>query len=96
MGPPLSVIKVVNYYGQKYNAYKQYNLSPTNVILTFLNCIQGDHATMHMKELPIFTYNLWMGCLHRNLSCQLLCPVIKIAMSNNFKHSDVHFTHFLW
>ena len=22
-----------------------------------------DHATMHMKELPMFTYNLWIGCL---------------------------------
>ena len=34
-----------------------------NSFLTFLNCIQGDRATMHMKELPLFTYNLWMGWL---------------------------------
>ena len=62
---------------------------------TFLNCIQGDHATMHMKELPMFNYNLWMGnCLHPDTPCELLCPVINIAMSNNFKHSHVHFTHF--
>ena len=47
-----------------------------------------------MKELPIFTYNLWMGCLNPD-TCQLLCPVINIAMSNNFKHSHVHCTHFL-
>ena len=32
---------------------------------SFLNCIQGDYATitMHMKKLPMFTDNLWMGCL---------------------------------
>ena len=49
-----------------------------------------------MKELPMFTYNLWMGCLHPNrpTSCQLLCPVINIAMCNNFKHSRVHFKQF--
>ena len=40
-----------------------------------------------MKELPMVTYNLWMGCLHPDTSCQLLCPVINIAMSNNFQHS---------
>ena len=43
----------------------------------------GDHATMHMKELLMFTYNLWMDCLHPDKSCQLFCPVINIAMSNN-------------
>ena len=37
---------------------------------------------MHMKELPMFTYNLWMDCLHQDKSCQLFCPVINIAMSN--------------
>ena len=42
---------------------------------------------MHMKELPMFNYNLWMNCLHQDKSCQLFCPVINIAMSNNFKHS---------
>ena len=43
-----------------------------------------------MKELPMFTYNLRMGnCLHPDTPCQLLCPVINIAMSNNFKHSHV-------
>ena len=36
-----------------------------------------------MKELPMFTYNLWMDCLHPDKSCQLFCPVINIAMSNN-------------
>ena len=56
--------------------------------------IQGDHASMHMKELPMFTYNLWMDCLHQDKSCQLFCPVINIAMSNNFKHPHVHFTQF--
>ena len=61
--------------------------------LTFLNCIQGEHATMHMKELPMFTYNLWMGCLQPDTKL-LFCPVINIAMSNNFKHSHVHFTQF--
>ena len=45
-----------------------------------------------MKELPMFTYYLGMGCLHPDTSCQLLCPVINLAMSNNFKHSHVHFT----
>ena len=59
--------------------YKSYKSS----FLTFLNCIQGDHATMHMKELPMFTYNLWIDCLHPDKSCQLFCPVINIAMSNN-------------
>ena len=55
----------------------------------------NDHATIHMKELPMFTYNLWMGnCLHPDTPCQLLCPVINNAMSNNFKHSHVHFTQF--
>ena len=34
------------------------------------------------------------NCLHSDTPCQLLCPVINIAMSNNFKHSHVHFTHF--
>ena len=38
---------------------------------------------MHMKELPMFTYNLWMDCLHPDKLCQLFCPVINIAMSNN-------------
>ena len=42
----------------------------------------------------MFTYNLWMGCLHPDTSRQLLCPVINIAMSNNFKHSHVHFIQF--
>ena len=32
--------------------------------------------------------------MHPETSCQLCCPVINIAMSNNFKHSHVHFTHF--
>ena len=36
-----------------------------------------------MKELPMFTYNLWMDCLHPDKSSQLFCPVIDIAMSNN-------------
>ena len=54
----------------------------------------GAPAIMHMKELPMFTYNLWMDCLHPDESCQLFCPVINIAMSNNFKHSHVHFTQF--
>ena len=31
----------------------------------------------------MFTYNLWMGCMHSDTSCQLLCPVINIAMSSN-------------
>ena len=31
----------------------------------------------------MFTYNLWMDCLHPDKSCQLFCPVINIAMSNN-------------
>ena len=31
---------------------------------------------MHMKKLPMFTYNLRMGnCLHPDTPCQLLCPV---------------------
>ena len=49
---------------------------------------------MHIKELPMFTYNLWMGFLHPDTSCLLLCPVINIVMSNNFKLSHVHFTFF--
>ena len=47
-----------------------------------------------MKELPMFTYNLWMDCLHPDTLCSLLCPVINIALSNNSKHSHVHFTQF--
>ena len=49
-----------------------------------------------IKELPMFTYNLWMvNCLHPvDTPCQLLYSVINIAMSNNFKHYNVHFTHF--
>ena len=35
-----------------------------------------------MKDLPMFTYNLWMDCLHPDKSCHF-CPVINIAMSNN-------------
>ena len=31
----------------------------------------------------MFTYNLWMDYLHPDKSCQLFCPVINIAMSNN-------------
>ena len=69
-----------------------YNSCIWSFFLTFLNCIQGDNATMHIKELPKFTYNLWMDCLHPDKSCQLFCPAINIAMSNNFKHSHVHFT----
>ena len=34
------------------------------------------------------------NCLHPDTSCQLLCPITNIAMSNNFKRSHVHFTHF--
>ena len=34
------------------------------------------------------------NCLHPDTSCQLLCPIINITMSNNFKRSHVHFTHF--
>ena len=55
------------------------------ILFNTLNCIQGDHAIMHMKELPMFTYNLWMKCLHPDKSCQLFCPIIKIAMSSNLK-----------
>ena len=36
-----------------------------------------------MKELPMFTYNLGMDCLHPDKWCQVFCPVINIAMSNN-------------
>ena len=49
---------------------------------------------MHMNELTMFPYTLWMDCLHPDTSCQLFCPVINIAMSNNFKHSHVHYTEF--
>ena len=31
----------------------------------------------------MFTYNLWMDCMHQDKSCQLFCPVINIVMSNN-------------
>ena len=42
---------------------------------------------MHMKELPMFLYNLGMGnYLHQDTSCKLLCLVINNAMSSNFKH----------
>ena len=51
---------------------------------------------MHMKELPMFTYNLWIDCLHQDKSCQLFCPVINIAMSNNFKHSHLHFSQLFY
>ena len=54
---------------------------------------------MHMKELPMFTYNLWMGTLpgtctqvHHVNYC--FHAVINIAMSNNFKYSHVQFTQF--
>ena len=32
--------------------------------------------------------------LHPDTPCQLLCPVINIAMSNNFKQSHMHLTQF--
>ena len=51
--------------------------------LTFLNCIQGDHATMHMKKLPMFTYNLWMGCLQ---------PNTKLIILSSYQHCDEHAT----
>ena len=47
-----------------------------------------------MKELPMVTYSSWLDCLLPDKLCQLFCPVINIAMSNNFKHSHVHFTQF--
>ena len=54
---------------------------------------------MHMKELPTFTYNLWMGTLpgactqiHHVNYC--VNAVINIAMSHNFKYSHVQFTQF--
>ena len=49
---------------------------------------------MHMKELPTFTYNLWMDCLHPDKSCQLLCQVINIAMSNNLNTACALYTIF--
>ena len=56
---------------------------------------------MHMKELPMFTYNLWMGTLpgactqiHHVNYC--VHAVINIAMSNNFKYSHVQFTQFVF
>ena len=33
------------------------------------------------------------NCLHPDTRCQLLFPVINIAISNNSKHSHVHCTH---
>ena len=44
---------------------------------------------MHMKELPMFTYNLGMDCLHPDKSSQLFCPVINIAMSNNLNTLEI-------
>ena len=56
---------------------------------------------MHMKELPMFTYNLWMDTLpgpctqiHHVNYC--VHADINIAMSNNFKYSHVQFTHFFF
>ena len=34
---------------------------------------------MHMKELPMFTYNLWMGCLQ---------PDIKSITLSSYQHCD--------
>ena len=37
---------------------------------------------MHMKELTMFTYNLWMGCLHA------LRYTISIIVSCSYQHCD--------
>ena len=39
-------------------------------------------------------YEWIIAYIHPDTPCQLLCPDINIAMSNNFKHSHVHYTHF--
>ena len=49
-------------------------------------CAYEGAANVHLQFMD--------DCLHPDKSCQLLCPVINIAMSNNFKHSHVHFTTF--
>ena len=38
-----------------------------------------DHATMHMEELAMFTYNLWMGCLQ---------PDTKSIILSSYQHCD--------
>ena len=44
----------------------------------------------------MFTYNLWMDCLHPDklIMSIILSSYQHIAMSNNFKHSHVHFYTF--
>ena len=53
---------------------------------------------MHMKDTACNVHLQFMDGLPaptiQHKSCQLLCPVINIAMSNNFKHSHVHFIQF--
>ena len=48
---------------------------------------------MHMKELPMFTYNLWIDCLHQDKSCQFV-QLSTLKISNNFKHSHALYTMF--
>ena len=53
---------------------------------------------MHMKDTACNVHLQFMDGLPaptiQHKSCQLFCPVINIAMSNNFKHSHVHFIQF--
>ena len=53
---------------------------------------------MHMKDTGCNVHLQFMDGLPaptiQHKSCQLFCPVIDIAMSNNFKHSHVHFIQF--
>ena len=41
---------------------------------------------MHMKELPMFTYNLWMGCLQ---------PDTKSIILSSYQHCDEQQFHTL-
>ena len=53
---------------------------------------------MHMKDTACNVHLQFMDGLPaptiQHKSCQLFCPVINIAMTNNFKHSHVHFIQF--
>ena len=67
MAPPLSVIKIVKHCG----------VGGGGALIRARK--NPDHATMHMKLLPMFTYNLWMGCLE---------PDTKSIILSSYQHCD--------
>ena len=59
-------------------------------IFTLLNCIQGDHATVHMKELPIHTHTIqYIQYIHIQFMDGLPAPryIMSIIVSS-YQHCD--------